>query len=321
MHPLHSDASWASGTSARRPTHLVPREVLQPLQRRKNRPGLIFLGAHLGLLGGTGTIVYLTSAPLWGLGALFLHGVVLVHLFAPFHEATHATAFEDRRLNQGVAWFTGLVIMIPPRYFTLEHAAHHTYTQHPESDPESIPQATTFRGYWHYVTAIPYFHGVLKNLTHHPRGHFSTLEQSFIPERLRREVQQEAQWMLGAYLLLLIGSVWVGSAFLFWYWLLPRILGEPVMRLVRISEHGGCPWVADLLRNTRTTLTWRPVRWLAWNMPFHAEHHAFPNVPFHALPELHRHLGPHIEHVDDGYVLSHLRLQQELYRQVHSQTS
>jgi len=93
------------------------------------------------------------------------------------------------------------------------------------------------------------------------------------------------------------------------------------MRLVRISEHGGCPWVADLLRNTRTTLTWRPVRWLAWNMPFHAEHHAFPNVPFHALPELHRHLGPHIEHVDDGYVLSHLRLQQELYRQVHSQTS
>lgn len=39
--------------------------------------------------------------------------------------------------------------------------------------------------------------------------------------------------------------------------------------------------------NTRTTLTTRVVRFLAWNMPYHAEHHAMPSVPFHKLPVLH----------------------------------
>jgi fatty acid desaturase len=51
--------------------------------------------------------------------------------------------------------------------------------------------------------------------------------------------------------------------------------------------------------NTRTTFTNRLVRFLAWNMPYHAEHHVFPAVPFHKLPDLHRltraHLGPTAE--------------------------
>lgn len=29
-------------------------------------------------------------------------------------------------------------------------------------------------------------------------------------------------------------------------------------------------------------------RKLAWNMPYHAEHHAWPSVPFHFLPFVHK---------------------------------
>ncbi len=309
---------WSLGNSQRRPSQLISLEDLKPLQKRQDTQGLLFLFVHLGLLSLTGYVLQLTMDTPWLVFGLVLHGVVLVHLFAPFHEATHQSAFLTRWLNQAVAWFTGLVIMIPPLYFKLEHAAHHTYTQHPEKDPESIPQARTFWGYWYYLTAIPYFKGVLKNLVRHPQGQFSELEQSFIPERLREKVQREAQGMLLFYLLLLGGSLLSGNALLFWYWLFPRILAEPVMRLIRISEHGGCPWIADLLRNTRTTLTLRPIRWLAWNMPFHAEHHAFPNIPFHALPVLHQHLKSHLENVDQGYLFSHRKLIQQLYRQEHS---
>ena len=39
-----------------------------------------------------------------------------------------------------------------------------------------------------------------------------------------------------------------------------------------------------MLENSRTTYTNALVRFLAWNMPFHAEHHAWPSIPFHALP-------------------------------------
>ncbi|MDH3663676.1 MAG: fatty acid desaturase, partial [Alphaproteobacteria bacterium] len=86
------------------------------------------------------------------------------------------------------------------------------------------------------------------------------------------------------------------------FWLLPRVLGEPVMRIIRMSEHGACPLVPAMLKNTRTVITLVPVRWLNWNNAHHAEHHAMPAIPFHALPELHRHLGSHIEEVRPGYV-------------------
>jgi fatty acid desaturase len=82
------------------------------------------------------------------------------------------------------------------------------------------------------------------------------------------------------------------------------------MRLIRMSEHVGRPRVPDLLRNTRTVMSIAPVRWLAWNMAYHAEHHAVPGVPFHALPSLHRVLGPHLEDVQPGYIAT----QQQLIR-------
>jgi len=37
-------------------------------------------------------------------------------------------------------------------------------------------------------------------------------------------------------------------------------------------------------------------------MPYHAEHHAFPSVPFHALPALHRDLRLDLKATAPGYV-------------------
>lgn len=54
-----------------------------------------------------------------------------------------------------------------------------------------------------------------------------------------------------------------------------------------MAEQTGCASTRDCLENTRTTLTLALVRLVAWNMPYHAEHHSYPAVPFHALPGLH----------------------------------
>jgi fatty acid desaturase len=54
--------------------------------------------------------------------------------------------------------------------------------------------------------------------------------------------------------------------------------------LYLMAEHTGCALSSDMLANSRTTLTNAAVRFIVWNMPFHAEHHAFPSPPFHALP-------------------------------------
>ena len=50
----------------------------------------------------------------------------------------------------------------------------------------------------------------------------------------------------------------------------PRVLGEPVLRAIRIAEHVGADETPDLLANTRTTLAGPAIRLLYWNMPFHA---------------------------------------------------
>ena len=69
-----------------------------------------------------------------------------------------------------------------------------------------------------------------------------------------------------------------------------------------MAEHVGCDESPDLLRNTRTTLTNRFVNAIAWQMPYHAEHHLFPNVPFHALRAVHALVGDRVVVEPRGYL-------------------
>ena len=67
--------------------------------------------------------------------------------------------------------------------------------------------------------------------------------------------------------------------------MLPVLLGQPALRLYLLAEHGDCPRVANMFENTRTTFTTAMMRFLAWNMPYHVEHHVYPQVPFYRLPD------------------------------------
>jgi len=96
-----------------------------------------------------------------------------------------------------------------------------------------------------------------------------------------------------------------GSTAALLYWVIPALLGQPWLRLYLLAEHTGCPAVADMFRNTRTTLTIPLLRWLAWNMPYHAEHHVAAAVPFHQLPALHRLLRERIVVLTPGYLAFH----------------
>ncbi|MEM7044544.1 MAG: fatty acid desaturase [Pseudomonadota bacterium] len=281
---------------------LVPSDDLKRLRQRSDRPGLMFLAGHILALSVTGWLVAILLESAWVLPAMFVHGVVIVHLFAPFHEATHGTAFRSRWLNRSVAWATGLALQLPPTHFTLEHAAHHKYTQDPIRDPERIPEAYSIKGYLWFATAISYFRGNFLNLFNHARGNFTEMERTFIPPNSFARVQREAWIIWSVYLGVTVLSIVFQSWAAVIYWLLPRVIGEPVMRIIRMSEHGACPLIPDMLRNTRTVVTLTPLRWLNWNNAHHAEHHAMPAIPFHALPKLHEHLGRHIDEVRPGYV-------------------
>ncbi len=83
--------------------------------------------------------------------------------------------------------------------------------------------------------------------------------------------------------------------------LVPVLLGQPVLRLYLLAEHRDCPKVANMFENTRTVFTTRALRFVAWNRPYHIEHHVCPAVPFHQLPALHGLMKDQLQVTADGY--------------------
>jgi fatty acid desaturase len=288
--------------AAERPAPVAP-DLRMALQRRTNAAGLLHLAGHLALLTATGSVVLASRGSGWIVPALLAHGVVLIFLFAPLHETIHRTAFASRRLNDAVAWACGAVLLLPANYFRYFHFAHHRFTQDPSRDPElAVPKPRSLGAYLVQVSGWPYWRAQVGLLVRHALGR---VDAGFIPPRGRPKVIREARILLGCYAVVAAASVGLASDAALLLWVVPALLGQPFLRLYLLAEHTGCPEVPDMLANTRTTLTTAAVRFLAWNMPYHVEHHLLPSVPFHALPKVHDEIRDRIGHLAPGYVSVH----------------
>ena len=289
-----------------RPATVIRRIVgtgrLAGFTERRDGPGLAFAAVHAALIAVTGWVLWRVLGTAWAVPATIAHGIVIVHLFAPFHESTHYTAFRTRRLNTAIGWITGLVLMLPPTVFRYQHTAHHKFTQDVERDPQMIPIGEHRWGFLYYASAIPYFRGILSGLLRQPFGRLSPAEERDVPPAQHATVQREARIFWCVYLALAAVSVHFESWLAVQLWLLPRIAGEPLMRVIRMSEHVGCARVSNMLENTRTVLTIAPLRLLAWNMAYHTAHHALPQAPFFRLGALDTVLRGHVAETRSGYV-------------------
>ena len=266
------------------------------LLQRSDRKGLVRLAGHLAALGLTGVPIAL-EAPGWPL-LLLPHGILLAFLFCLLHEAVHRTPFRSAWLNTAAACGVGFVLFLPPAWFRHFHLAHHRHTHDPERDPELARPLS--------VEAGPRLACRGRRLPD-PAG-ADAPRQCGRPEPRRVRagfgapaVAREARWFLLLYAGAAALSAWLGATALLWLWLLPVMLGQPFMRLYLLAEHTGCPHVPDMLRNTRTTFTNPLVRFFAWNMPYHVEHHVLPTVPFHKLPAFHRILRDDLTVTAKGY--------------------
>lgn len=250
---------------------------------RTDAPAASRLALHLGAVAAGGAWIA-AGLPLWW-AVMLPQGIGIAFLFTALHETIHRTAFRTGWANDWAAGLLGFLVLLGPRHFRYFHFAHHRFTHDPENDPElARPKPGTLWQYLAYLSAAPDWRwraGTLLVLALRPN------REPHVPLRGRRAVRREARAMLCAYAGLVVASLGAGSAVLVWAWVLPLVLGAPFLRGYLLAEHGRCPHVADMLRNSRTTPTNRLVRWLAWNMPYHAEHHAYPAVPFHKLPLMH----------------------------------
>ncbi|MDB5524680.1 MAG: fatty acid desaturase [Rhizobium sp.] len=268
------------------------------LTEKSDRAGLAHLVAHWGLIVLLGGLIAL-RVPFWWL-LLLPHGILIVFLFTLLHEAVHLTPFRTPWINNAVARISGFLLFLPSDWFRYFHFAHHRYTQDPDNDPElSSPKPDTLWQYIRHVSGLPVWWGAISGLFINAADRNRA---AYLPPKGYPKVRREARVMIVLYAAMACLSIYFQSTVLVWVWLLPALIGEPFLRLYLLAEHGRCAFVANMLENTRTTRTTWLVRKLAWNMPYHAEHHSYPGVPFHRLPEFHAIIESHLKEVENGYV-------------------
>ncbi|WP_428533253.1 fatty acid desaturase [Rhodopila sp.] len=288
-------------------------QELRALQGRSNLRGGVRLAIHISLLVAAGWLVAIASGWLV-LPAVFALGCVQVALFAPAHETMHQTAFASRRANAIVGWLASCPSLLNWHFYTAYHLAHHRNTQVPGLDPElAAASPTSIGGYVLRILGVPFWRLRLRVLVDCWRGDLSAYPyvSAAAAEKIIRSGRAMTLLMVGGSLCTMLVFGWLTPLL---YWIGPQLLGQPPLRAYLLAEHTGCTEDRNGLTNTRTTLTSAPVRLLMWDMPYHAEHHLFPSIPFHRLADAHGLIRDRLEHIQPGYLRWNLALARSLAR-------
>ena len=279
--------------------------MLRDLSVRSNLRGAAQSLGHYGMIALGGALIWKVSSTwgvLWALPLMAMQGYVVAFLFMAVHETAHKTAFRSRGLNLAVGHLSAFIIGLPYEYYCLFHWDHHRYTQDPDRDPElivGVKPASDTQLALAYSGLLQVASRLRLMLRHAVTGKVTV---PWIPESKRTDIVREARVYATLYVLLLALSLWLSSALLLWVWVVPLVIGQFFLRPYLYAEHTGCERTRSAFQNTRTTYTAAIVKWIAWNMPYHVEHHAYPSVPFHALPKLNEIVDGEIVHRGRGYI-------------------
>src|SRR5262245_9785649 len=298
--------------------HQLTREDLHALMVRSTWPALFRVLCHFGTVAGTGTLLWKLRLTWWVLPLVIAHGYALAFLFCAFHETAHRTAFRSRWLNVVVGTLTGLLTFWPYRNYRVFHWEHHRFTQDPERDPELYFAKPASLGVYLFVlTGIPNLPRRVSDILRLACG---LADRPWMAPAERRPLVVEARAYLAVYLVVAVASVVTGSVMALVVWIIPLLVGQAFLRPYLLAEHTACAFTRDCLDNTRTTLTLPLVRLYAWNMTYHAEHHAYPAVPFHALPRVHERVQAKIANLDPGYLAATAKVNRYLFGRKNART-
>ena len=279
---------------------LVDPRTLSVLSTRNDGASIRRLLVHLACISAALLAAAITSGTWWSLLPTLVLAFLLGTLFAPFHESTHGTAFATPAYNRWVAALTGVLIAVPWRGYRVLHFEHHAHTQDPERDPEIMtdPQVLSpwpdtplqwvvtlsgVRILWSRLS------GLVSCWMPGPSARFAAL-----PPGGRADARIASVFWIavaaGA-LWLLPGALELALAF---------ALSHVVLGVWLTTEHTGCADHGDILDRARSVRSNAVARFFLWNMNYHGEHHGWPAVPWHALPDLHFQLGRGVQ-IRSGY--------------------
>lgn len=240
---------------------------------------------------------WLLLAPLYLLAAASLHGISLFT-----HEAVHGTLSHRRFLNAMGGALCAIPVLQNFNAYRVLHLRHHQHLGE-ENDPDHYASYTRWTwlvfimnwlrlliGYPIYITAIPilgFRHGTTR-------------------DRMGILAEVAATLML-AWLAL----EWLPARWLWHGWFIPMLFINTMVNIRGMSQHTLLEHADDEVRGTRTILTYPIVRFFMCNENYHLEHHLYPGVPWHHLPQVHEALKQPLKEQGAPFIRSYWAFVQE----------
>ena len=267
----------------------IPRAAMKSLMQREDRTAfrdtIILYGAMI-VLAAAAIALWPSwwSAPFW-----LAYGVLYTSASdSRWHECGHGTAFRTRWMNNVVYQIASFLIVRNPVTWRWSHARHHTDTIIVGRDQEIVlmrpPVLLKTIGLFLGFDAI----GAWKQMLLNAAGIIDAEQKTFIPDSEYGKLVRVARIWVVIYAAVIALALAMQSILPLMVIGLPRFFGAWHYVLTGLLQHGGLAEnVPDHRLNSRTVYINPISRFIYWNMNYHIEHHMFPMVPYHRLPELH----------------------------------
>ena len=268
----------------------LQRDQLLPLMGRRNSPAAFHTVLWIGLLIGSGIWLWLTWMSWWTIPAAFIYGTLYGSASdARWHECGHRTAFASKRTNDILYYIASFMDIREPVSWRWSHHRHHADTIIVGHDPEiAYPRPTPFWKIFLDMFGILSTKAEFRKYAYNVVGRLTPEETTFVP---LREASNAIRWgriHVALFLAIIAWSVAVQSLLPLMLFGLPSLYGRWLLVVFGTTQHAGLAEdVLDHRLNTRTVLMGPVLRFLYLNMNYHLEHHMYPSVPYHALPQLH----------------------------------
>jgi Na+-transporting NADH:ubiquinone oxidoreductase subunit F len=268
----------------------VPRATMRRLLERRDGPAIRDSLIWFGLIFGSAYTTWLLWGGAWAAVPYLVYAVLYASTSdARWHEAGHGTAFKTDWMNNALYEIASFMVMRESVVWRWSHTRHHSDTIIVGRDPEiAVPRPPNVPGLILSFFAIKHYPAYFRQLLLHSAGRMSDAEKTFIPQSEFQKIYFRARLALIIYAGVAGLALATGSFLPLMFIGLPAIFGSWLMPIYGYTQHAGLAEnVLDHRLNCRTVKMNFINRFLYLNMNWHVEHHMFPLVPYHALPELH----------------------------------